>query len=406
MKTTPQPSDSSPRRAALAVVLLNGFVFSSVISPAATAALSEAKDHVLFVGTDLDVRMDGKFYHVVGASKEALKIEKDHQVADVRMGHGADVRISKGVKLSDLSATIANIQTESVDRASARAQLEAMKSSLMLSEEADMQADRLQGAMLQAGMVAVNSASPVRGAAESAAAIQAAQQQAVGNYSGGLPGLDLLSDSANTYLMSRVEQKDQTEVDLSFDVSSPQPIDNAYLVVVANYGDKKGNIARQISARDFGHIGSQSQHVTMSHAASINGLPFTKFDVALFADGQEVATNLSEKRTPLTNDEAYQYFFVDYLSAHKGATLPPAAMLMTPRMEFRRQIEGTDATQSVYARVDKNGNIVAMSADKAGTQKLPPATETALQNVRFMPALKGGAPVEGQVKVTLAQLAN
>jgi len=128
--------------------------------------------------------------------------------------------------------------------------------------------------------------------------------------------------------------------------------------------------------------------------------------MGLYANGQEVATNLSEKRLALTSDQAFQFFLIDYLSSHKGATLPPTAVLMTPRSEFRRQVENIPAHQMIHANVDKTGTIAMISMDAAGTQRLPAALESALQNVRFMPALEKGIPVDGRVKVTIAQLAN
>jgi hypothetical protein len=127
--------------------------------------------------------------------------------------------------------------------------------------------------------------------------------------------------------------------------------------------------------------------------------------MGLYANGQEVATNLSEKRLPLTADQAYQFFLIDYLTAHKGATLPPTPVLMTPRTEFRRQVENSDANQTIYAKIDKAGNVLAVSTNANGTQTLPASVESALKNVRFMPALANGAPIDGLAKVTLAALA-
>ena len=227
------------------------------------------------------------------------------------------------------------------------------------------------------------------------------------SYIGAVSGADSMAAASSTFLTQNIAQSDTAEVELTFDVSSPEPIDHAYLVVVANYGlpNKPNEVARQISAREFAHIDGHSQHVTMHHAASVNGLPFKKFDMALFANGQEVATNLSEKRLPLTTDQAHQFFLIDYLKSHQGATLPPAPMIMTSRTEFRRQVDTIEANQTIYANVDKMGNLVAMSTDAAGSQKVPATMEPALQNVRFMPALDNGAPVEGRLKLKLADLA-
>jgi len=422
------------------------------MAPAATS--DEAKDHVLFVGTDLAVKEGNEFCHVVGAKKGSVQIEKGHRLAEVRLGPGANIKVSRGVKLSRLSATISDVRAESIDHASARAQLAAMQASMVLTADASDRADLLQGKMtlLSATGVNMGPGHPV-GAEISDANLKVLQGAAASDYRASLPKLDELTSSLSTHLVQNFAHGDtlddevtldasalpglkllgdsasndstlsgsanpalsqanvsagSTEVELTFNVSSPTPLDHAYIVVVANYGstNKPDEVARQISTREFDHIDSHPQRVKMSHAASVNGRPFRKFDMGLYANGQEVATNLSEKRLALTSDQAFQFFLIDYLSSHKGATLPPTAVLMTPRSEFRRQVENIPANQTIYANVDKTGTIATISTDAAGTQRLPSALELALQNVRFMPALEKGAPVNGRVKVTLAQLAN
>jgi hypothetical protein len=314
---------------------------------------------------------------------------------------------------------------------------------MMMTAEAADQEDRLHGALtVSTGSAAIRREEVIMGTVsnDNLKTIQADLRQ---NYVGALPALDLAKDTAQTFLMDTVVRTSSTndeltldasdlpglkllgpvsndslgerlganssvQVDLGFAVSSPQPLDHAYLIVVANYGSltKPNETARQISAREFPRIDSKPQQVKLTHAASLNGLPFRKFDIALFANGQEVATNLSEKRLALTSDQAFQFFLIDHLTTHKGATLPPTPMLMTPRSEFRRHLEKTETNQTIFANVDKMGNVSTVSTDVAGTQRLSPSLESALQNVRFLPALKNGAPVDGRVKVTLAQLAN
>ena len=435
-------------------MLLVGFVLNAMALSQENAPIAPAtKDHVLFVGTDLSVKQDGKFYHVVGATKKTLKIEKDHALADVRLSGGANIRINKGVKLSNLSATIGHVQTESVDRESARAQLAAMHASMALTNEVSDHEDRLNGPMTVLSAVAIRPHPEfARRGTESFENFKQIEADATAAYVAALPALDQLRTSTSTFLAQNIIHADpiddevtldasalpglnllggsaigesrssastsaalsqnnvpsgSAEVDLTFDVSSPEPIENAYIVVVANYASpgKSSEVARQISAREFAHIDSHPQRVKMRHAASINRLPFKKFDIGLFANGQEVATNLSEKRLTLTNDQAFQFFLIDYLSTHQGATLPPTPMLMTPRAEFRRQVEKTETNQTIYANVDKTGNVLSTSTDAAGTQRLSSSVESALQKVRFLPALNNGTPVEGRIKVTLAQLA-
>jgi hypothetical protein len=306
--------------------LLAGLVLTAVALPQETAAVpSGAKDHVLFVGTDLSVKQDGEFYRVVGANKKALKIEKDHTIADVRLSGGANIRINKGVKLSNLSATIGRIKTESVDRESARAQLAAMQASMALMDEAGDNEDKLHGQVMILSAVAIRAGdgtgAPV-GAKTSRENLEKEQAKAADSYmntipdldrltsatsgllaqnlmqpdfddevtldASDLPGLNLLGGSAigdsgaggsaSTGLWRKGDSSRSTEVELTFEVSSPEPLENAYIVVVANYASlgNSGEAARQISAREFAKIDSHPQSFNMTHAASINGLVFKK----------------------------------------------------------------------------------------------------------------------------------
>jgi hypothetical protein len=439
MKTPRKPHLSFFFRGAQTVILLLGFASNAVaLSQENAVNASATKDHVLFVGTDLSVKQDGKFYHVVGANKKTLKIEKDHALAEVRLSDSANVRINKGVKLSNLSATIGNLTTESVDRESARAQLAAMQASMLLENEASDQEDRKHGAMTVLSGVGINRDSPsykifkeqveapvIKDYQDTLLTVNLAKESAhtylnesvmpalstddeLTFDASALPHLEMLDNPASTSLNRRSAPPSSVEVDLGFAVSSPEPLDHPYIVVVANYGwpNKPDEVARQISARQFDRIDSKPQQVKLKHAASLNGLPFRKFDIALFANGQEVATNLSEKRLALTSDQAFQFFLIDYLSTHKGATRPPTPMLMTPRAEFRRDLATIETNQTIYANIDKMGNTLGISADAGGKHSVPASVESALRKVRFLPALNNGAPVDGRVKVTLAQLAN
>jgi hypothetical protein len=207
--------------------------------------------------------------------------------------------------------------------------------------------------------------------------------------------------------MQNLGRSDSTVVELTFNLSSPEPIDNAYIVIVANYGDadKPGKGLQQISVQNFDQLGTQPRAVKMSHAATMNGMPFERFDIGLYANGVEVATNLSARRIPLTSDEAYQFFLIEYLTKHKGETRSPTPILMTSRSEFRRELGQVEMDEVIYAKVDKSGSTLSLSPDKAGSKKLPAPLEVALQGVRFMPALENGTPVDGDLKLKVADLA-
>ena len=395
------------RRVAWAAPFLTGAV--AFAAPPAPTEPAAPNDYVLFVGTDLAIKQGGRFYPVVGATVDTFQIERDHSEQTIRNIRDAKIQISRGVKLSNRSAAITDMKIENIDRAAAQSRFEAMKSAMQLNDEAADGMDRLQGAITSANAVGTfydpNSANNPRGAKETAEAVQANQASAVTNFNSGMPGLQSLADAANTQFNAKLADGRPTEVELSFEVSSPEPLEHAYVVVVANYGSGSGG-ASKVTAQQLDRVDGRPRRVQLTHAMSIAGLEFQNFDIGLFADGQEIATNLSAKRVPLTADEAYKVHLVHYLAENATATKAPVPMLMGPRAVFRRQMGSAETNRPIYATVGKSGATVKLTADEAGMEKIPAAIETAMQNVRFMPALRNGTPVDGRLMLTLGELVN
>jgi hypothetical protein len=202
-----------------------------------------------------------------------------------------------------------------------------------------------------------------------AANIAANQAKAMNDYkNNSFSTVTAVSALSTTFLTERLQGQESVDVEMSFVVSSPEPLDNAYLVVVANFGTED-KVARQVSARALKRIDDKPQRIVVNQSASLSGLPFKKFDVALYANGQEVATNLSEKQMALTSDQAYQFFMLTHIASHTGATLPPIPMLMLPRAEFRRQLETVEASQPIFVKVDKTGSVLALSGGSRSAER-------------------------------------
>ncbi len=404
MKTLPIPSDDRPRLAAVATAF--AVVLSTALSlpvRAADAPAAAPKDYTLFVGLDLAVQQDGSFHHVVGATNRGLLVEAGARTREIPTDQAAQLQISRGVKLSTAVATIDNVKTDSVDREAARLQLEAFRAfTVMTTYTADAQ-DRLQGQMALAATqnFPADNLNPDP-------ATQVKVREAEAAYQAALPGTMYNLDIAGSMLASNLTRASRPTVEISFDVSAPQPLENAYLVVVAEYAaDGNANaVARQVSARSLGRIDATPRKVTMAHTASAPGYTFKRFHIGLFADGQEVATTLSNGRLALTEDQAYQFFVANYLIAQKGQTRAPVPMLMTSRADLRRRAEAAPLQADIYAKVDKNGALLALSSDEAGSVPVAAPVAAALQKVRYAPALDKGVPVAGQVKFSLASLVN
>ena len=128
--------------------------------------------------------------------------------------------------------------------------------------------------------------------------------------------------------------------------------------------------------------------------------------VYLFEEGEEIATDISRKRVPLTADEAFQYSVIEYVGAHKGQTLGATPAIERLPRQLRQQLMVGQLSDTYYVRVTKEGRVADAFRDAEGKQPLGnPQLEAVLKAVPFMPGLAAGKPVEQLVPLKLGSLA-
>ena len=192
-------------------------------------------------------------------------------------------------------------------------------------------------------------------------------------------------------------------LDFEFALSSPRPLTDAYVIITTEYvSPGQAEPTRRVLAQTVGAVGSVPRKIRLYETGYPTGFHVNRYDISLYAAGQEVATNLSPDRLEMSSDEAYEYLVVEYLSSHKGATLPPAAVLMAPRTELLALANRPEFTTPVYVTVDSDGRIQTLSADSAGKKQVPTDVQSALEKFRFIPALDKGVPVAGRAKLVVA----
>src|SRR5258708_7894771 len=125
-----QPHSSLRSRVLLSLLL------TTQALPALPAEDTAAKDHSLFIGVDIAVERKGKFYRVIGAQKNALQIMLNHQVTAVPLSEAANLRIDRGVKLSNLRASVTNLRGDKGDsRLRAATEMEMTRNSMAMQDE-------------------------------------------------------------------------------------------------------------------------------------------------------------------------------------------------------------------------------------------------------------------------------
>jgi hypothetical protein len=188
-------------------------------------------------------------------------------------------------------------------------------------------------------------------------------------------------------------------VEISFEVSAEKPLNSPYVVVIAQYREHNtppGASHHWIYAKALEPVDSKPRRVRFVQGGFPQGFQLEKFQVHLYDRGQELATNVAGKRVPLTRDEAFQYVLINYVSSHKGASLPATPAMGKLPADLRTRLGREQLTQFFYVKVSKDGLPVDAYVDESCSHKVEdPYLQSVIRDIRFHPALDKGRPVEG-----------
>lgn len=385
--------------------LIAAWLLAALVAPSSPASESAAKDYSIFVGQDVSIVRKGKQLPVTGARKKALEVMLDGKLTIIPLSEARDLRIDRGVKLSPLSATLTNVRgVAGTSRLQGTAEMEAISHSLGMQE---MTEDLRDKAMGDARTLAIMSQSSDGSASNSEAANNA--------YSGFIDQLPSFQKSVDTsaQIGSDLAARhagagglDDTGYIVSFEAATPVALERCHVAVISEYTlpGNTGLVLSTASLEPIGELGPVPRRISCEVRGFPAGAELKGYRVALYSEGQEIATNLSSRRTEVTRDEAVMFLVVDYIAKHPNETRPPAPILMVPRSAFVAQVGSAPLDQVIYARVGKDGRIIRLSTDAAGVSMLPSTLSPAIDKIAFVPALEKGKPVEGVAKLKLADL--
>ena len=436
---------------------------------AASTGATNPNDYALIVGSDFTVVKDGETHRVVGAGDRTFIADFGKKTRELPLRELKDIQISRGLKLTNLSAKIDGFSvTMSSDAANAEV-FEATQTAMALRDAVEIQRDKLLGQGLEAELASAgtpSSESKIFGAATSRANADASMQAALQNMTSNIDSMlsstrfaeDMMIESGSTVANAgdgielvpeitatqvvlnitgqspaspargadakSVAGADATEkasrrvrdlgggrsdrLDLDFEISAPEPLDSAYVVVVTEYTAPTygTDVFRRVLTQRIGHIDATPRKVHLYQTSFPAGFHLRTYLVNLYANGQEVATNLSETKMRMTRDDAYEYLVVDYLASHKGQTQPPAAVLLAPKAELRQVASIPELRQPLYVSVDDQGKLLSASTTAHRVSPPSPSVAAALEKFRFIPAIENGVPVAGHARLVLADFAD
>lgn len=401
-----------PRLAVWCTVLCAGAWPAIGAEPAAPAtASSGGARYVLFMGSDLSVQQGKKFHRVedVDGSEFVITVGGKQRFIRTRL-QANNLKVNRELKLAPISVRLDDLQggpgyTPANDP----------------RHKFNARSGAAGGASAAAGLADYN-ATEISNTLEKMKSGAIIWQERIDQLEGELSrqqdrqaeaGYQLGTDYGSIGTMANALSLELAEgnydlVDVSFKVSSPVPLDDPYMVVLVEFqlrGAKPGETSTLIHAKALDPIGPEPKYVRIREGGMPVGFKYLRHEVHIYNRGKEVATSESSKRVELTSDEARQYLLLDHLAANKDATLPPQAVAGSVPVSVREQLSLDQLNRICYAKVSKEGLLLGVYADEGAS--LPMGDEmlaNAFAGALFKPAIAKGKPMDGIVRVRLAEL--
>jgi hypothetical protein len=400
-------------------VALGAFAQPAPKPDVAPQPASTPKPYAIFVGTDISVEKDKKLYRIQAVAGDSFVISVDGK-ADLVPMHGKPhaLKLQQDLKLTGATASVSGLTAERAytpgNDPRMKRQIQGMRVEAALGDGASLAEGQFIAAQNK-GYVAFNANAPVAGIDTSiknqeinsaAASAKAAEAQAMVD----AQITSQVSGGANTRQQAEADLALELfdAIEVNFHVSSPNPLTDPYVVLIAHYHEKnaKPGITRNlIYARAVEKIGTTPQKVLILQGGLPPGYILDSYQVHLYNLGTEVATDASAKRVPLTRDEAFAYLVAEYLGTHKGATLPAAAVLGRLAPETKSRLTSQQISSPYFVRVSKDGLPLEVYLDQECTRPADATMDALVKNdVRFYPALDKGKRTEGVARLMFTHL--
>ena len=397
-----------PNRALGGLTLVAALAFP-VFLPAENTPDTEDKPYSLFVGTDLAMHDAVGRNPVVGAEKHTLIVRQKGASKKIPIDGIKGLQFERGVKLSTVSAEVSELKVSFSNQAAARAWFEATNVQIALQNRAVESRDHAMGEFARAANAGIPVGDDAFGVKQGARDhIASATARAESEMLAGMNDAtkDTIAGMHGERYRESTREDGADTVNISFKLSSPQPLGPGYVALITEYqiGGKDGAIEHGISVDQFDGLDAEPRRFRMRQTTSSGPWELRNHRIVVFAEGQEVATNLSERRMNVTKDEAHQFIVRRYVLGSRGQTRGPAPVVMVPRPQLETAARQANLPEAIFVKVDKDGAVLSLSTDRFGIAKVPPAGEVFLENIRFLPALDNGTPTEGTVKFAITDI--
>lgn len=368
--------------------------------------------HTLFMGAEIAVERDKKFHRVVDVAGSNFMIRVGQQEVLVPTRQSANqLRIDHALKLGGQGVTLGKMVAERVytsardPRKQFAADSGAAGGAAAAADLANIQVQQAEAAFIYGGVT--DPRAPPEYIEHLKELVETAKQGQANAMA------QLGSEQSNTpqhaeRMQSKVAEGNFDAIEVAFEISSPTPLDNPYLLVIARIREpdaRPGMSRNWIYANAIEPIGPRPRFVRVREGGFPPGFILEDCQVRVYSRGREVPTNLSPKRVSLTRDEALQYLVMEHQAAHKGETVAAAVAFTQLPPDLSGRIAAGEFAQAYYVKVDATGSGQGAFLDQACSRPVrEPFLQQLFAEMLFAPALEKGQPVAGVARVRLGEL--
>jgi hypothetical protein len=394
-------------------------------APAAPAVVPENKPYVLFMRTDVAVEQEKKLYPIKDVTGRMFIIAvKGKNVAVPMTGIPHRLEFQHALTLARASVSLTGLESGRAYTPGRDPKMKRQREAVLAEAVAGDNASLAEGkfiAALNHNFTAINSdarapdGSQIHGAADAAAALEASSlvQSAIAFQAQGMAENMQASDLASGAFARLAAESDMKQelfdaVEVHFELSSSFYLTKPYVVVMTRFhtrDDRPGVARNAVFAKALEPIGSKPEKIDLLHGGFPLGFEIEELQVHVYNDGQEVPTEIAQKRVPLTRDEAFEYLKIDYFRGHKHETVLASPAVGRPAPVDIERLGPKRLAATFYVKVDKDGRPLGTYIDEDCTQPADPMVAGFAGEIRFFPALDEGKPVAGVAHLVFGRVA-
>jgi len=364
----------------------------------------------MFVGMDLRLSCGEEYLSISGFDRKDFYVKSPNGYQRIASGSENDFNYQRYSKVSPYIAFINNLSVREEYTVLNHPDTQAARTDMLLRDSAQLSIDKASRAVVEqmAAESAVRAASSDTsfGAAQRLAYLQGQLDSANSAVSSSTMASGIYDDNYRNDPKFRDHSRyPHDSVDISFEINASELIRDPYIVLLVDVIPDSNTDAEPVTwvhFRNLPDLKPEVNRIRYMDAGFPDGYLVDSYQVLLFGNGAEVATNLSQKRVGLPKDQALTFLMFQYQQEHAGETLDPEPISGFFPYDKVLGMHPDLAQCTMTFKVAANGIILGVDIPKEFQKHLTTDIQYALLHMDFFPALEKGKAVDGEVSLVLA----